>query len=85
MTGRPTPRELRSMSDPRNQAEQLVADLPTLCTVAETALVLRVSERTVHRLLATRRLQKYQLSDGGSARVLIPRASIVDLLALSLR
>ena len=60
--------------------DEAVAGLPALCTIAETATLLRVSTRTVARYLAARELVCVQRADR-SARVLIPRAEIARYLA----
>lgn len=61
-----------------------LAELPTLCTLAEAAKALRSSPRTVRRLLAAGRLRAAKLSLGGSARVLVPRVELERLVRESI-
>lgn len=56
-------------------AERLRADVQSPMTVKEAAEVLRVSQRTVERMLAEGRLPRV----GGTARVLVPRWAVVEL------
>ncbi|MDQ2645069.1 MAG: helix-turn-helix domain-containing protein [Myxococcota bacterium] len=63
------------MSEPDWIAE-VVAELPSLCTVAEAARLLRVSSRTVHRKLATGELRSVRGRQSGSAPNLIPRSEL---------
>jgi excisionase family DNA binding protein len=59
----------------------VVAKLPTLATVSETADALRMSRRTVSRHLARGRLNAVRTGvGGGSSRVLISRAEIARFL-----
>lgn len=62
-------------------AAELVAHLPTLCTVDEAAAVARTSTRNVRRWIRSGRLTAVRLVPGGSSRVLVPRSSIESLLA----
>lgn len=61
----------------------VVAKLPPLATISETAKTLRMSARTVSRLLAQGRLNAVRTGvGGGSSRVLIARAEIARFLRL---
>jgi excisionase family DNA binding protein len=63
-------------------APEAVAQLPTLCTIAEAAAFLRVSTRDIRRKIACGRLRAARLVPGtGSSRVLIPRVEIQDVVA----
>jgi hypothetical protein len=62
----------------------MVAHLPRLCTVRETANTLRRSDKTIREYIATGRLEAIRLVQSNQARVLIPRDSIERLLARSL-
>lgn len=53
-----------------------IAELPPLVTKQEAAKTLRVSCRTIARLVARGHLRVLQHSTGGSSRVLIPRPSL---------
>ena len=70
------------MRDPKNEqreklAAELLADLPTLVKIPEAAQALRISVRTLHRVMAERRLQTARVE----GRTLITRASLVTYLA----
>ena len=76
----------------RAETEVLRADLlardadsrprgPAHLTIAEAALELRCSQKTVRRMLATGRLHATKLAAGGSSRVLIARAEVARFLA----
>jgi excisionase family DNA binding protein len=59
----------------------VVAKLPPLATISETADTLRMSRRTVSRLLVQGRLNAVRTGvGGGSSRVLIARAEIACFL-----
>lgn len=59
----------------------VVAKLPPLATMSETADTLRMSRRTVSRLLVQGRLNAVRTGvGGGSSRVLIARAEIARFL-----
>jgi excisionase family DNA binding protein len=77
-------RERSSVDSEASRAEiakQLVAELPPILSVDETAKVLRISRRTLGKLLALKRIKTIRYTTGGSARVLIPRTSIEAFLA----
>ncbi len=57
--------------------ESLGKQLPELLTVPEAADFLRISPRTIERMLTDGRLVRMS---GGTARVLIPRQSVLDVL-----
>lgn len=59
----------------------VIANLPPLATISETAEALRMSRRNVSRLLARGRLDAVRTGvGGGSSRVLIARAEIARFL-----
>lgn len=60
---------------------EAVATLPPLATIDETAALLRVSRRSIHRYLAAGTISAAHLGEAGPARVLIPRSSIADYLS----
>jgi excisionase family DNA binding protein len=57
------------------------APLPEHLTAREAATLLRCSDRKVRRLIATGLLPKAKLANGGSSRVLIPRAALESFIA----
>ena len=59
---------------------QVVAELPPICNVVEAYTVLRTTRRNIHRLVASGRLHAVRPAAGGSARLLVPRASIEQYL-----
>lgn len=61
--------------------QDTVGQLPTLATLAETAEVLRMSVRNIHRLVANSRIIAVRAGAGGSSRVLVPRAQIARFLS----
>lgn len=62
-------------------ARDVVAKLPRLATISETAEALRMSTRTVSRLLAQGRLNAVRTGvGGGSSRVLSARVEIARFL-----
>jgi excisionase family DNA binding protein len=69
----------RAMPDTDWIAEVL-AELPSLCTVAEAARLLRMSPRNVQRKLATGELHSVRGKHAGSSPNLIPRASLEKYL-----
>jgi excisionase family DNA binding protein len=75
-------------NDPRRAAHAhddvaagALADLPSLVTIHEAARALRVSTKTIRRLVAGRRLQGAHLGALGNGRVLITKQSMIDYLA----
>ncbi|MEO7037656.1 MAG: helix-turn-helix domain-containing protein [Polyangiaceae bacterium] len=56
--------------------DDAIAHLKPFVTAPEAADVLRISKRTLYRLVAAGRLQAIRHSEAGGARLLIPRASI---------
>jgi len=59
-------------------ADETVAALPELATVPEVMRVLRASQSSLYRLMATGRIRSIRTS-GGSRR-LIPRSAIAEYL-----
>jgi excisionase family DNA binding protein len=68
------------MSDPA-WIEDLAASLPQLLTLAQTAELLRIHERTVHRMLRDGRLRSIRHAPLPGARHLIPRAELMRYLS----
>lgn len=60
--------------------DNLVAKLPDVCTLAEASKAVRLSRRTLTRLIRAERLKAARLTDGGSSRVLIPKEELAKLL-----
>ena len=69
-----------SDSDPA-WIQDLAASLPPMLSLAETAELLRIHERTVHRMLRDGRLRSIRRVPLPGARHLIPRAELVRYLA----
>lgn len=65
----------------RQRERAAAAGLPELLTAAEAADVLRTSRRNLARWVSTGRLRAVKGGAGGSSRVLIPRAAVVEFLA----
>jgi excisionase family DNA binding protein len=55
---------------------ETVSTLAPICTAAEAAAVLRTTTRNLRRMVARGRINAVRACDGGSSRVLIPRAEI---------
>lgn len=65
-------------------SSEIFGQLPALVTMPEAAEALRVTTRTVQKLLARGELRAAKLA-GGSSKLLIPRAELERLVAASLR
>jgi len=65
-------------------AAAALADLPALVTIREAATALRVSTKTIRRLVGGRRLQGAHLGAVGNGRVLVTKQSMIEYLAASL-
>jgi len=80
-----TARVGRTTKDDRSADElaQLVADLPPLLTIEETARVLRISRRTLAKVLAAKRIRTIRPTCSGG-RVLIPRTALHAFLTENL-
>jgi excisionase family DNA binding protein len=61
--------------------DDTIRDLPTLLLVPEAAGVLRMSTRSVRRLMADGSLRSHRARQAGSARALIPRTEIARYLS----
>lgn len=61
--------------------DDLAASLPPLLNLAEVAELLRVHERTLHRMLRDGRLRSIRHAPMPGARHLIPRAELVRYLS----
>ncbi len=59
---------------------EAVSSLPVLSTAKETADTLRMSQRQLRRLIVAERIPAIRGREGGSSRVLVPRASIEKYL-----
>ncbi len=55
---------------------EIEASLPLLATADEAAKVLRTSGRNLRRMIVAGRITALRACEGGSSRVLIPRAEI---------
>lgn len=65
---------------------EVLDGLPPLLTLGELAKTLRVSQRTVRRLIDAGRLFRVRSRETGPSRVLIPRSSLREYLrSLDLR
>ena len=60
--------------------DNIVAKLPDVCTLAEASQAVRLSRRTLSRLIRAERIKAARLTEGGSSRVLIPKEEIAKLL-----
>lgn len=60
---------------PQDWIDDVVADLPALATIPETAKTLRVSQRTIRRYMSAGRLRSVQHGAAGG-RVLISRTEV---------
>lgn len=58
----------------------VVAKLPPILTAAEACNVLRTSRRNLSRLVASGRIHALRPSEGGSSKLLVPRASVESYL-----
>jgi excisionase family DNA binding protein len=59
---------------------ETVSTLAPLCTASEAAALLRTSPRNLRRWVADGRITGVHHIEGGSSRVLVPRASIESYL-----
>ena len=59
---------------------EAVSTLPPICTAKEAATVLRTTGRNLRRMIARGRLLGVHGAEGGSSRLLVPRASIESYL-----
>ena len=59
---------------------EAVKDLPAITTAAEAAAVLRTSPRNLRRMVALGRITGVHGAEGGSSRLLVPRASLESYL-----
>lgn len=59
---------------------EALADLPPIVTVEEAADVIRTTRRNLYRMVAAGRLHAVKAAEGGSGRLLIPRASLEKYL-----
>ena len=59
---------------------ETVATLAPICTAKEAATVLRTSPRNLRRMVSLGRLEGVHAAEGGSSRLLVPRASIESYL-----
>ena len=59
---------------------EAVSHLPPIATANEVATVLRCSSRHVRRLVSIGRITGVHGAEGGSSRLLVPRASIESYL-----
>lgn|GEM_PF-6279171 len=57
------------------EIEDVIADMPKLCTIGECAALLRCAKRTITRAIAAGRLGALA-SRSGSERVLVPRLAL---------
>jgi excisionase family DNA binding protein len=70
------------VSDERAELAANITDaLPAILTVDEAAAFLRISRRTLGKLLAAKRIRTVRYTSGGSARVLIRRAALTAFVA----
>ena len=67
--------------DHEELAANITAELPAILTVDEAAEFLRISRRTLGKLLAAKRIKPVRYATGGSARVLIPKAALTEFIA----
>lgn len=65
---------------PSPEALALVADLPRLVTVNETAERLRITARHVRRLIAVGQIRPLHVGTAFRGRVVIPREEIARIL-----
>lgn len=65
---------------PADWITEALRDAPAILTVPEACAILRCGRRNLYRLTAAGRLQGVRAHDSGSARVLIPRASVEHYL-----
>jgi excisionase family DNA binding protein len=63
-----------------NWIDDLVSSLPHVLNTSEACAALRVSNRTLHRLLSSGRLGAYRAVHAGSSPHRIPRESIGEYL-----
>lgn len=59
--------------------EDVLKDAPPILTITEAAKLTRLSTRTLRRFASTGRLSVLKAA-GGSARVLVARAAVAELL-----
>jgi excisionase family DNA binding protein len=69
-----------TMASANDWADAAVRDLPGLLGADEACKALRIARRKLNTLVADRRLRSVKHSEGGSARLLIPRAEIARYL-----
>ena len=61
--------------------QDIARDLPAVMTLDEAANILRMSSRTLRRLIANHTISSLRRIPGdGSSRVTIPRAAVLDYL-----
>jgi len=59
---------------------EALAPLPAICTANEAATVLRTTPRNLRRMISLGRLTGFHGAEGGSSRLMVPRASIESYL-----